>query len=500
MPESPQKAPAFVAKLTADEVKTLDLLKQVHPAYKERLEGWRVLLDAFEASGGFLDGDYLWPYPKEDRNDFNKRKAMARYHNYLESLVDIYVRFIFSQGVSRSSKHAAFSEWTTNVDGAGLSLEDLLKRAASVGLVHGHAGVLVDKTGDRPVGPAQADERAKVIANVFTAIAISDWRYAGSALAGVKLLEAAPAVDITEQLDPEAKQYLLWDREGWARFDSDGKLVRADTPGLNLVPFAVLRPKPSYTQSVLGRPIVSSPNVIRAMFNRASEEDQFLRDQAFSLLTVEVPQDGNVEHAKSDIGDQVGTSKAVVVRGKLSYETADMTVAEAIRANIEYLVKEMYRAAHMRYQRDSLDAESAEAIRQQHAELNEMLEGLASALRELELAIARYWFAWTFPTPEQAEAAFKAADVQVAYPDEFFLDALINDLEAWAEAIRMDLGETMTKRIKKRAARRVDPDMPMDVQQQVDQEIDAQKDEPPPSMTPLDRGEDPNDTGAAAHG
>ena len=53
--------------------------------------------------------------------------------------------------------------------------------------------------------------------------------------------------------------------------------------------------------------------------------------------------------------------------------------------------------------------------------------------------------------------------------------------------MRLNLGETMTKRIKKKAARRIDPEMPVDVLEQVDKDIDAQKDEPPPG--PADTGD-----------
>jgi hypothetical protein len=67
------------------------------------------------------------------------------------------------------------------------------------------------------------------------------------------------------------------------------------------------------------------------------------------------------------------------------------------------------------------------------------------------------------------------------YPSEFFLDELAVDLEALELALRMGLGPTMTKRIKKKAAHRIDPDMPPDEQQKVDEEIDAMKDEPPAS-------------------
>jgi hypothetical protein len=205
-----------------------------------------------------------------------------------------------------------------------------------------------------------------------------------------------------------------------------------------------------------------------------SEEDQVLRDQAFSLLTVEVNPDGDVEQAKKSLGAEFGTTRAVVVAGKVKYESPDMAVPEGIRENILQIIREMYRVAHMRYERDSLQAESAEAIRLQFKELNEMLQGLAAELQRVEHQLAWFYFAWTQPTPEAAQAAYDAANVTIGYPDEFFLADLILDLEGWAQAIAMDLGDTMTKRMKKKAVRRIEPELQPDEAKIIDDEIDAQ--------------------------
>lgn len=475
----------------ADDESAKQKLALEHPDYKANKEDWQVLLDAFEGSGGFLNGDYLWPYGREESSDFEKRQAMCRYHNFVEGLIDLYARYIQTQGVNRQSTSEDYNAWTEDVDGSGTSLDDLIRQFVTVALVHGHAAVLVDKTADEPTGPARADEKAQVIASVFTALAIQDWRMARGVLEAVKLREAAPQPTITDE-QPEGDdnlQYLLWDKTGWARFDAEGACVGGAMPDLGMVPLVILRAKPRYTSQMLGRPLIGNANIPRALLNRSSEEDEVLRSQAFSVLTVEVPPDGNVTDAKADLGTIVGTSKALVVRGSIDYKTPSQDVAPAIRENIQFLIRELFRAAHVRYQTDSRDAESGQSIRLQNAELNEMLQGLARALALAERQIARCWFAWMFPTKAAADAAFEAAKVTVTYPNEFFLDDLAVDLEAWAEALRMGLGLTMTKHIKKKAVRRIDPDIPSEDLEVIDKEIDAMKDEPEPALVPLDRGD-----------
>jgi hypothetical protein len=483
--------PRFVLDLSMDD--RAQAVQAEHPDYAARKYSWNVLLDAFEGGGGFLDGSYLWPYPVEDRTDYAKRCAMARYHNYVEALVDLYVRFIFTQGVKRQSTNEAYNAWLADVDGAGTHVNEFLKRLAAMALVTGHAGVLVDRTAEASTGPARVDERSRIVVHVFPATTIIDWRFDRERLEAVKLREAGRPTRIlaANADDANTREFLVWDREGWARFDADGHVIGGGVPDLGRVPFVIVRPKPSQSSLMLGRPLVSNANTIVAMFNRASEEDEVIRRQAFSVLTVSVPADGSVDEARQQLGGAIGTAKALVVKGDIKYATPDQNVPGAIRDNIAYLVQELYRAAHVRFRRDSLSAESGDAIRLQYTELNEMLQGFAKALAQAEREIARAWFAWSYPTPEIGQREYEKAQLTVDYPDEFFLDALVGDLEAWAQAIGMNLGDTMTRRIKKRAVRRIDPDMPLGELSQVDAEIDAQTGvQLNPSMTlPTDFGD-----------
>jgi hypothetical protein len=448
-----------------------------HPDYTENSVHWHVLLDAFEGRGGLVTGEYLWRFPREEDPGYNRRKEAARYHNYLETLVDIYIRFVWSQGVKRTSKDPKYDEWLTDVDGDGLSMDDFLKRQAGQALVGGHCAALVDKTTAEAVGPTRAEEASRVVLSTFPSTTITDWRFARSELTGVKLLEDALPESIAQAPDAAAVQYLIWDTQGWARFDTEGQLLAGDMPGIGLVPVVPLRPKPSNRSYMLGRPLISNANIIRAMFNRTSEEDQVLCDQAFSILTCDVHPDADVDQARAALAGSIGTTRALVAHGKIDYATPDMQVPQAIRDNVAFLIQEMYRAAHVKFRKDSLEAETAEAIKLQHAELNEALQGLAQQLESCERKIARCYYAWTEATPELAQAAFERADPKAVYPDEFFVDSLLAELQAWAEGIALGLGQTMTRRIKKRAARRIDPSMSPDDVRAVDAEIDAIKTE-----------------------
>jgi hypothetical protein len=158
------------------------------------------------------------------------------------------------------------------------------------------------------------------------------------------------------------------------------------------VPLVVGRPEPSAEHPFLGLSLLGDPNVYCALYNRCSEQDEVARDQAFSTLTsrsrpARMCHGDAVAKAKQQLGNDIGTTRAIVVQGEVDYVTADMGVLDAQGKLIEFLIGEMYRAAHIRFETGSLHAESAEAIRLQHTELNEMLANLAAELQRVEIEL-----------------------------------------------------------------------------------------------------------------
>ena len=476
MASATDKLPEFARALLAKEQRT-ESLESVHSDYAQNVEHWQQMIDAFEGTGGYADGSYLWPYRAELQEDFLKRQRMARYHNYVETIIDLYCQQIFSQEPKRQTSDEGLMAFWEDVDAAGTPMTAFMRQSISLGLAAGHVGILMDQTTDEPEGPAKADQKARPFLTRYLATAILDWRMAAAEITGIKLQEAVQAESIVDEAPEgdEAIRYLLWDKEGWARFDPKGEVLDGGLPNLGVVPFEVVRPKPSILRPFMGRSLFSNPNLIRALFNRMSEEDEVLRNQAFSLLTVCVGENGDVEAAKKQIGTEIGTQRALVSQGEAKYISPDMAVPEGIRLSITQIIREIYRVAHMRFERDSLQTESAEAIRLQFKELNEMLQGIAAELQRVEQRLAFFYFCWTHPTPDAAKAAYEAANVTIEYPDEFFLADLLLDLQAWAQAIAMDLGDTMTKRLKKKAVRRIEPELSPEDLIEIDKEIDAQQ-------------------------
>jgi hypothetical protein len=128
------------------------------------------------------------------------------------------------------------------------------------------------------------------------------------------------------------------------------------------VPFAVLRPEASAAHPFLGQSLLGNANVFKALFNRCSEEDNVCAT-SWSMLTVSVAEGGDVE-ARSRRRSARGRHDARADReGPDQLAGPDQSRSRSPARRDQYLVQEIYRMAHVTFQRDSRDAESAEALR-----------------------------------------------------------------------------------------------------------------------------------------
>ena len=110
-------------RFTDSEQGRADLFRQVHPAVAAMGPRYQLLLDAYDGQGGFLDGTYLWQFPREKDSEFGPRKRQARYHNYVQPIIDQYVRKLFGgTGVQRESASDELTAWWADVDGAGTAI------------------------------------------------------------------------------------------------------------------------------------------------------------------------------------------------------------------------------------------------------------------------------------------------------------------------------------------------------------------------------------------
>jgi hypothetical protein len=460
------------------------LKEAVHPAVKSLRPQWAIALDAYDGDGGFLDGAYIWRFPRELDGEFLNRRTQARYHNYAATLVDYYTRKVFGDEIQRETSDPALEAWWTNVDGAGTDFSTYMRQALAKALAAGFVPILADKSRDDATGPAVADERAQVFLTRYLPTAVLDWRLdRDEELIAIKLLEDAPSTDILDTDDREPR-VLLWDRDEWVRVtetDNDQATIEREPTNLGRVPLVTLRPFRHARWPLIGRPLLGDAGILRALYNRASEQDDVVRNQAFSVFVVTLPATGevDVEKAKAALGSEIGATRALFTYGGGSYQTPDMAVATTLEAHQSFLIRELYRIAHIPYDRNSADAQSADAIRLQHEELASVLQGVASECQRVEIELCKLFYAWTTATPDLAAAAFEAAKVSITYPDEFFSADPQVELDVLTAAATAVPAPTFEKHVQKIIVSRVAPSLDQATRDTIDQEIDAGEAEKP---------------------
>lgn len=458
------------------------LAAQVHPAVKGHGDRWQVCLDAYDGEGGFLDGAYIWRFPRELTAEFESRQAHARYHNYSATLIDYYVRKVFSGEVTRETANEELKAWWANVDGAGTDIGSYLRQALTKALAAGHVGLLADKTRDEATGPAKADEQASVFLTRYLPTAILDWRLTrDETITAIKLVEDVVAEDLLAE-EPESQTMLLWDRDEWVRVPAgENPVIERESHALGLVPLVMLRPFRHARWPFIGRALLGDGGILIALYNRSSEQDEVIRNQSFSVFVVTLPANGevDVDKAKAALGNEVGSLRALFTFGSGDYKTPAMEVPKTLEQHQLFLIRELYRMSHIPYDRDSADAQSAEAIKLQHEELASVLSGVASECERVELELAKLYFAWTSATPELAAQAFEAANVQVSYSREYFAADPEAELKTLTAAVNAVASKTFDQIVQKSIVTRVLPGLDAATRETIDGEIETAK-EPEP--------------------
>lgn len=472
------------------DVTAAELQEQRHKAVEALSARWKVALDAYDGEGGFVDGSYIWKFPREIDSEFTARKTQARYHNYAATVVDYYVRKVFGAGVTRETTSEPLRAFWANVDGAGTDLTTFLRLSLAKALAAGHVGIFADKTQDDPTGPAVADEKAAVYLTRFLPTAILDWRLEqDEAIRAVKLVEDVETVDLLAD-DDGSQRVLLWDKDEWVRVTDakDGNVTRANHT-LGLVPLVVLRPFRHARWPFVGKPLLD-PSVIRAQYNRASEQDEVIRNQSFSVLVVGLPTTGDVdvEKAKQALGTEIGTTRALFAYGSATYQTPSQEVSGALESHQTFLIRELYRQAHVPFEKDSRDAQSADALRLQHEGITAVLKGVADECQRVEIALAKLFFAWTTPNPAAAQTAFDAANVTVTYSDQYFATDPETDLKALAAAVGAVDSETFDKVIQAQIVQKFAADLDRATLDTIKEEIKNHKPEPAMDPTAIRQG------------
>lgn len=482
-----------------------------HPAYTTWAPIWQRLFDVYEGAGGFTDPakPYIYAHPREWLDHSLKtstadapetwvsnpnptrpspkllaRRRIARYEPVASTLVDQLKAALFRKGATRSfadpkkidDTHPLRLFWQ-NADGAERGIASVMQDAWTAAAVFGHMLLVADRLGETSATSTRADQPT-VILRSYTPLDLYDWLTDElGALTAVRLLEAAPREDFKTPATAIMSQVRDIDATSWTLQVVDKRMrPTTATPttgdhGFGVLPVRVLYARRRPLTPTIGRSVLGDPALYVDLYNLISEVRELLRNQTFAILNVPLGADGSIEREMGLLGQTAGTQNVLFSSLPADYVSPEGTNVEVYHEHIDRLVRTIYRLAVVDWQSDSKDVESADSRQIKREDLQAMLAGYASECEQAEVGIARLVYRAHYGETWQTQ--WDADQPSIKYPTTFDVSGLLDEIEAVTAGIALELGETATREMKKRAVPRLLPDLPQSVLTEIEKEIDA---------------------------
>ena len=378
-----------------------------------------LLKDAYEGTGGFQDGSYLAQHKREHTENFNTRKSLCYFLNYLQPIVNSHVNPLFrtpptrnwagktietADGISSttmatavsSSASAYWESFVNDVDMHGTNLTSFMKKAAQSAKLYGVAYVVIDNVPEQPATQAQAlEKRAFPYAYIIDKPRITSSKVdRAGRLVSITYSENFNPVVVSSK--PGELQYRTWTLQDTFLSDKDGEeLIGASnkvTHSLGLLPVVPLFARLATPGNVLPESeFLSVARTNLRVFNLCSEIDELLRGQAFSILCY--PGDAT--------SLTLGPNNALGFDGKESRFAPSFIAPAAAPADwlmklMDKLIQEMYRMAlltHVTGQQTEQRTGLSKAW--DFESTNQVLADFAANCQLTEFMLARVFQGWT---------------------------------------------------------------------------------------------------------
>lgn len=455
------------------------LIENPHPIFKKYYSYWNFLIDAYEGGVDYTQADVqrgivnsadsiiqvkvngkpledkmranIFKHKKERDADYLERVQMSYYYNFCAPIIDIYTNHLFKEPVIQdwADVEIAVENRENNIDRKGSSLSEFRREMAELAQIYGHIFVLVDKprTEAQIVSLAQQQEAGMFpYFTFFRPTDVINWALDEFGNAHWVLLQENLNGNINpfefDKDNMNMVQYRLWTRNEWVLYNSKFEEIERATHGLGSVPIGIVFNKPSKKhQNYLGiSEIADIAFIARDVYNKCSELNEIIRNQTFSILTLQ----GN----SKDYNElSVGTSKALLYPKETNVPQYISPAAE----NAETLMKQIDRQVHKMFQLAKLEGGSATQTEQidsqsgiskafDFQETNSALAKKAGHMEDGELRMWDLFARW------EGKKEFAGS---VSYPRDFNIQELNDELDEAEKLMKLSLGNEFNIQMKK---------------------------------------------------
>jgi hypothetical protein len=424
---------------------------QFHPLYEQQSEHWKKLIDAYEGTGGFRDGSYLYRHDRESDTKFINRCRMAKYFNFAEVIVDTFRDSCLRERPIRAVEDKNLQNILKDVDLLARDWDSFIRDQLTLSLVYGFSDVLVEMPSFDPnLIRSRADAENQNIRPYLISLHpldIVNWDYDRYGLKSVVIREttrkntqSGEAGDTETEIGTNFRHY---DRERWILSDADGAEIVSGEHNLGIVPIVRLFYRKSLTNNFLGRSILPDPAVFIDYYNLDSEKREIFRQQTFSLLLISLGENSSRDDIQNLILSGTNNALALPYGAKAEFISPDPEQARLIIEEQKQIIRTIFRLKHLKYDTDSGAEKSGEAFKWDYKDMHEILAGIAKNLETFEYQVVRLISLWT----RNSEMASRFS---VSYRREFNVYSLSETLETAAKLFELNLGTELKNTFSKR--------------------------------------------------
>ena len=409
--------------------------------------GYQLLRDAYFGSGGFETGAYLSKHKRESEEDYTFRRNNAYYLNYFAPIVNALVDPIFKKNPLRDyhgSAERIIKSFSLDADAAGTNIQIFIKRAAVMAKVYGISFIIVDnaRNVDSRSQQEMLQRRQFPYAYVLEPDNLEEYGIDKTGdLEYIKFKEIAHIESGTIQY-----RYVYFDRTSW-KIWGNGIALQQGTHNLGRVPVVPLFSRMLEQKTMRPTPeLLPIARTAKALYNHCSWLGEILRNQTFPLLTIPSLDAKNLV---------IGTNNALGYNPDYSHEpnfiAPPSDPATILQNQIASLVQEMYRMANLSFIISTTQNNNSGIARQWEFErTNQQLANFAVQCAHAETAVMNLVAQWVN----------EDITYTVAYPDNFGIVDVTEELAQAQAVLDMGLGDGLREEVLKKVMAAYCPDMP----------------------------------------
>jgi len=374
-------------------------LKKIYEAasYNGVLVNKYELLDnSYRASGGFEDGSYLIPHPRELAEKYVRRKNMSYYINYVKPVVDSHVNPIFKNKPIRQGLSSTYEQFIKDVDGNGTTLTRFMKKAAIRAKLHGVEFIVVDmeqlEEGQIVTEKDIIEQRLYPYLYLVSPSQVNNWALDKFGnLIYFSYTITSNFVDDEGNIKSLGETY-IWTNNYCIR-QIQGEEKRKIVNPLGIIPIVPLYGAINDSDTLIPQSdVYAIARTNYAMFNVCSELRELGRNQAFSLLIYPVAEDDDYNSGDEPL--QYGTADMILYKANGSahpqFITPPTDASDVLLNEINFMIKEIYRMANLQLV-TGVNQYNVSGLAKEWDSQNlfQTIAELAQGLQEAEYKIAR---------------------------------------------------------------------------------------------------------------